>query len=918
MKKIMLFFIALLIRVSLSGQSGDGLTPGTAYYGTINTTAHWTLSYNGGTIYVGQGSGNEDLTVGGGGSLIIDPGVTVIFCTQTTDLIITSLGQLSAGASGSPVLFTRYYPTNNYWGHINFTSAAGPSTLNNCIIEYCDVTRNSAPANYGGGIFAGISNLSITNCTIRNNKAEWGGGIFVNTSGHPKIANCYIQNNLSNQGGGGIYLWNYSSSLIQNCIFDSNHCNGTSAIQYTGGGLATQSNCSVKVLNCTFVNNSSGRTSGQSLMFYSSTNDYATNCIFWGAINNFYLSGTNSVTYCAVQGTAPSGTGNIVLNSSNIAVTGPNFVATDGSNWSIKYISPCRDAGTTPSPTVPTDYLGNPRIGPYDIGAYEVQYSSWTGVTNTDWATPTNWQNSIIPISGTSDVILPTGLSNYPIGSSSQNFTIGTGRVMLLKPGAEVTLGTLVNNGTLTLGSDASNISSLIATSYSGNDATIELFLTGGNPGAPTTKLNKWHFISSPIPSLPVSIFAPTYTLNVVGWYDNQVSGTLATGWIGYDGYRYSNGSMGGPTFDHLSPGHGYDYYAATDQKYTFQGQLNTGTFLMSLDFTTPPGSASLNGFNLLGNPFSSGLDWNYILNNTPFPANTSKSLYFTRDNAQCSYIGGVGIPSDVTGIIPPMQGFFVKTYSTGNTITIPAGARVQTGIHPRYKSLEIIPLVRLSLAEGTLTDETVVRFDASAKTGLDYDFDAPKMFLSSDVLSIYSTSGGSNFAIDGIPFPDTYVEIPIIVNLLTAGTNTITSTQLQGLDSYDVMLIDNSTGIETNLKTTPVLTFTAATGTISDRFVLRVGTLTTGIENPVVSKNTFNIFPANKMINIQTISDAWDGKSGSVKVMDLSGRTVSELDNSEFTKNSLVQVGSPDAKGIYFVEIKSGYLRYVGKVVIR
>ena len=97
------------------------------------------------------------------------------------------------------------------------------------------------------------------------------------------------------------------------------------------------------------------------------------------------------------------------------------------------------------------------------------------------------------------------------------------------------------------------------------------------------------------------------------------------------------------------------------------------------------------------------------------------------RDNAQCSYISGVGIPSDVTGIIPPMQGFFVKTYSAGNTITIPAGARVQGDIHARYKGLEIIPLVRLSLAEDTLNDETVVRFDAAAKSGLDYDFDATK-----------------------------------------------------------------------------------------------------------------------------------------------------------------------------------------------
>jgi hypothetical protein len=71
-------------------------------------------------------------------------------------------------------------------------------------------------------------------------------------------------------------------------------------------------------------------------------------------------------------------------------------------------------------------------------------------------------------------------------------------------------------------------------------------------------------------------------------------------------------------------------------------------------------------------------------------------------------------------------------------------------------------------------------------------------------------------------------------------------------------------------------------------------------------------------MINIQTISDQWEGKSGSVKVLDLTGRTVGGLNNAEFSKNSLVQVPSPGAKGIYMVEVKSGVLRYVGKVVIR
>ena len=99
---------------------------------------------------------------------------------------------------------------------------------------------------------------------------------------------------------------------------------------------------------------------------------------------------------------------------------------------------------------------------------------------------------------------------------------------------------------------------------------------------------------------------------------------------------------------------------------------FNTSDLPAALSFTTGT-PLSMHGFNLLGNPFSSGLNWDDIIDGLffPYPANTSKGLYFSRNNEQCSYIAGVGVPADVTGIIPPMQGFFIKTYSTENFINL-------------------------------------------------------------------------------------------------------------------------------------------------------------------------------------------------------------------------------------------------------
>jgi hypothetical protein len=264
------------------------------------------------------------------------------------------------------------------------------------------------------------------------------------------------------------------------------------------------------------------------------------------------------------------------------------------------------------------------------------------------------------------------------------------------------------------------------------------------------------------------------------------------------------------------------------------------------------------------------------------------------------------------------MQGFFTKTYSTGNTITLPAAARTHNNIHARYKGTQIIPLTRLSITENGNSDETVVRFDDLAKSDLDYDFDAVKMFSSSGRTQIYSSSGGINYIINGQPFPESFVEIPIVVILKTEGNHSISATQLQGLDDYSVTLKDNITGFVADLKTTPDLTFSAPADTITDRFILKISIITTGTENPAAFNNIFNIYPVNNLINIQTIADEWDGKSGSVKVLDLTGKTVSDLNNAEFNRNSIVQVPGIRARGMYVVEIRSGVMKYVGKVIIK
>ena len=91
-----------------------------------------------------------------------------------------------------------------------------------------------------------------------------------------------------------------------------------------------------------------------------------------------------------------------------------------------------------------------------------------------------------------------------------------------------------------------------------------------------------------------------------------------------------------------------------------------------------------------------------------------------------------------------------------------------------------------------------------------------------------------------------------------------------------------------------------------------------TGIEDPLASENSFNIYNRDNFIIIQTVDDAWDGKRGSVKLFDISGKPVKIIRNAEFSWNSAIEVPVDNARGLYVVEIRSGAMRVTRKVVVR
>jgi len=571
------------------------------------------------------------------------------------------------------------------------------------------------------------------------------------------------------------------------------------------------------------------------------------------------------------------------------------------------------------SPTATTTYYARTRntatgcVSACETVTVTVSTSGiWTGSADgSTWEMGGNWCGGSVP---TGAVVIPAGAdvhvtASLTAPSSCSSLTVnGT---LTINAGSALTVsGTLTNNGSLNMLSSSGGQASLRVDTYTGNDANIQLYLSPGY----------WHYISSPTnPGLSSDDLAAG---NDLARFDEALPSvdppTWQRGWVAWDGWSYLTGDYTGgySGFSALERGRGYNYWNESAYTFTFSGQLNTSDPSPSISFSGDP---VWSGYNLLGNPYSCGIDLQYLLSTLWQAAPIFKSVYYTINDVSYTVSqDGTSVPSGASLSIPPMQGFFVKATGGGN-LSFSTSARIHTST-PRYKGEQTssIPLVRLSINENGKTDETVVRFNEKATAGLDVEFDAPKFIGTPGNPSIYTSMNGTDFTINGIPFPETSVDIPVVLNLLAGGNLKINALELQDLDNYKVFLKDKVTASSVDLRSANEYSFSSEAGLVKDRFTLTVTNMTTGIEDPVKPADAFNIYSGFDFINIQPLSDEWDGLKGMVRIMDLSGKPVRYQDNTEFNKNSLVQIPAPEKGGLYFVEIRSGLMKFVGKVVVK
>jgi len=113
----------------------------------------------------------------------------------------------------------------------NDATGAGPFTTQNVVITDSIIENNtcrnpslSGPLDHGigGGISTLQADPTIQRCVIRNNLAQYGGGMLLQwTRPGPLVSDCLIYGNTARQRGGGVYLLSAEATL-RNCTIMRN------------------------------------------------------------------------------------------------------------------------------------------------------------------------------------------------------------------------------------------------------------------------------------------------------------------------------------------------------------------------------------------------------------------------------------------------------------------------------------------------------------------------------------------------------------------------------------------------------------------------------------------------------------------------------------------------------------------------
>ncbi|WP_332032350.1 Ig-like domain-containing protein [Kaistella sp.] len=300
-----------------------------------------------------------------------------------------------------------------------------------------------------------------------------------------------------------------------------------------------------------------------------------------------------------------------------------------------------------------------------------------------------------------------------------------------------------------------------------------------------------------------------------------------------------------------FAPGKGYairaedGYSNGYDKTYLFRGVPNNGEVSVSIKRSPDVGTVQ-HGFNLVGNPYPSNIDFTklyannsgliyntaYFWTNSTYTPNQQGSGYGGNNYAVFNGIGG-NPPTGGTyqsapnGIVKVGQGFIVQKKDIGGPVPLVfknsygAGQdlRVSTSGTFYQKSSGDINRFWLQLESPlNLINTQLIGYVEGATADYEQDYDAEIMGLSSDVF--YSKAGDRKVLIQGKGLFGEHDKVVLGANFFQNGNYTISLQQAEGIFAVgqDIYLKDQLLNTFTNLKTGNY-TFAANKGISDGRF---------------------------------------------------------------------------------------------------
>jgi hypothetical protein len=555
------------------------------------------------------------------------------------------------------------------------------------------------------------------------------------------------------------------------------------------------------------------------------------------------------------------------------------------------------------TPTLPGSWMYRARV---QKAGCDPQYSDpatvtvellaiWTGAVNTMWDNAGNWNAVGVPTDQLDAWVPQTATGLYPVVDIP-----GVCKNLLIDPSASVTIdregtlsltGTLTNDGTFRINADTLSAGTLTDQGIAGSGTFVSSFLL---------EPNLWHLIASPVV--------------------NAVSGAL----LGmYMNEWDEPGSQWVPitsTTDTLENLRGF---LATTTSYDNMTVDLAGSSMVSgpvqADLTNNgAGDGHLGGFNLLGNPYPSALNWNQP---DITLENTDPTIY-----VYCGEAGNYGTylsndPGSCTNgtdsILGVNQGFFVKVnhQHAAGSILLDNGARCHdpkpllTGPQ-RPRSATPYLRLKIHLSPDSLRDELVVRFLPGATAGFDSPYDAYDLAGQGDAPQVFTrTADTLHLAVNSYPPLTANTSIPMGLSPGQAGTFRLTVAEMLNFGPDTLALLEDlkwdmiytlSPGLELDIQSLPE--------DDPDRFVLHFQVEPVGV--PVFpGAIRMEILRYQGQIGIYTHDEGFNGLA---EVLDPSGRV---LFREQVSGASTLIPFAPQF-GIYIVRVTGNGMTVARKMV--